>query len=174
MFCDNRIFTERMDPPARTHTTEREFVGELEDAVTRYFRAVDSWEAAYRKYYRLPGYAHQVSSDLETEQREYSESRRRLQPLLARARGLCFKYSIRDPWTGLLQTPLGRMAPQEGDLSAVPPSERGAVNECLLLLRDAAGEWERKTEAAMEGSPHSPPAAPRAPWWKRVLDYFYY
>ena len=34
--------------------SDREFIAEFREAVERYFRAVDEWETAYRKYYRLP------------------------------------------------------------------------------------------------------------------------
>jgi len=161
------------DSPARSLSSEPEFLEELTNAVERYFRAVDAWEVKYRKYYRMPGQAHQVSPDLEAEQSEYAECRKRLEPLLGRARGLCFKYGIRDPWTGLLLTPLGRMAPQEGDLSAVPPSERALVNESLLRLRDAAAEWHQTPRPADCARGDAVGGRGGASWLKRFLDFFY-
>ena len=48
--------------------SDPEFVAGLRAATERYLSAVDQWEKAYRKYYRLPGYAAKISGDLEAEQ----------------------------------------------------------------------------------------------------------
>ena len=128
---------------------------------------MDGWEAAYRKYYRLPSAARQVSPDLEEHQRAYDASRKRLAELVPRARGLSFKHGLRDPWNGLLHTSLGQYAPQNRTDSAISASERRAVHECLILLTEACAEFEP--------APNPPAAAPaeRRSWLRRVLDFFY-
>jgi hypothetical protein len=88
--------------------SEREFIARLRTAVERYLASVDRWEAAYRNYYRLPGY----SKDLEAEEREYGACRRELEALLPRARRLCLKYDLREAFSGLLRISLGNHAPQ--------------------------------------------------------------
>ena len=55
---------------AQEDSPDQEFVAALRLAIDRYLRAVDQWESAYQKYYRLPGYAAKISSDLEAEHRE--------------------------------------------------------------------------------------------------------
>jgi hypothetical protein len=147
--------------------SDRDFVAALKSAVDRYFRSIDSWEAAYRKYYRMPGYASQVSSDLEPEQREFEECRRALQAMVPRARGLCFKYGFREPWTALVRTRLGEFAPQQRNASALCRTERLAVNECLMLLATACKHWDEEPDDVA-----APP--PRAgSLLKRIMGYFY-
>src|SRR6266566_2426531 len=77
--------------------SDQEFVDNLRAAVVRYLAAVDRWEAAYQRYYRMPGWAEKVSADLEAEQREYETQRRTLEEMLPRARRLCLKHQLRDP-----------------------------------------------------------------------------
>src|SRR5437870_13864820 len=83
--------------------SDREFTVELRDVVQRYLSAVDAWEAAYQKYYRLPGYADRISDDLAQEHSGYCQTRRALEALLPRARGLCFKHALRDPLPTLVR-----------------------------------------------------------------------
>src|SRR6266436_8162142 len=92
--------------------SDGEFIAALRVAAERYLGAVDQWEAAYQKYYRLPGYAATVRHDLEAEHRAYSDRRRELEELLPRARRLCLRHDLRDPFSGLLRISLGRYAPQ--------------------------------------------------------------
>jgi hypothetical protein len=74
--------------------SDQEFVDNLRAAVERYLAGVDRWEAAYQRYYRLPGWAERVSADLEAEQREYETQRRTLEEMLPRARRLCLKHPV--------------------------------------------------------------------------------
>ena len=53
--------------------SDQEFVDNLRAAVERYLAGVDRWEAAYQRYYRMPGRAERVSADLEAEQRNEIE-----------------------------------------------------------------------------------------------------
>ena len=153
--------------------SDGEFTLELRDAVQRYMLAVDAWEAAYQRYYRLPGYADQISDDLEQEQREYVESRRRLEALLPRARGLCFKHGLRDPFVNLVRVSLGQHAPQQRDTSALGRSERMAVTDCLMELTAACQDWSATPESP-ENEPPAPAADhPRGNWLRRLIDYLY-
>src|SRR5262249_4586184 len=149
--------------------TDRELVASLRAAVERYFRAVDQWEAAYQKYYRMPGSDGQVSSDIAAEQSEYDNSRHDLEELLPSARRLCLKYQLRDSLSGLVRISLGRFAPQEVRGSAIGRSERSAATQCLVELNDACYEWTPR-EAGASGSE---PDTERRSWWRRVLNYFY-
>jgi hypothetical protein len=146
--------------------TDGDFVAELRAVTAEYLAAVDAWEAAYRKYYRLAGPGCRVSSDLEEPQRVYLASRKRLAGLVPRARGLCFKHGLRDPWTGLIRTSLGQYAPQDRDEPAISRSERQSVNECLILLAEACAGFQ--VEAPAEGRD-----AESRGWLRRVVDFFY-
>src|SRR5215471_14928820 len=90
---------------------DREFVAELRDRVERYLAAVDQWESAYQKYYRLPGYASRISNDLEAEHQAYQARRRELEEVLPRARRLCWKHGLQDAFSGLLRISLGFHSP---------------------------------------------------------------
>src|SRR5262245_66251442 len=94
-----------MSDPAKA--IDSQFVDQLGCAIDRYLRAVDQWEAAYQKYYRLPGYASKISADLEAEERDYHARRRELEELLPRARRLCYRHRLREPFSGLLRISLG-------------------------------------------------------------------
>jgi hypothetical protein len=145
-----------------------EFVSELRATVDRYLHAVDLWEAAYQKYYRLPGFAGKVSNDLEEEHREYQRSRRALEAVVPRARGLCFRYGLRDPWAGLLRITLGQHAPQHRTISAVGRAERAAVGQCLVDL-DAACR-----PGAEPGEPGTRMPDPDGrSWLRRIVEFFY-
>src|SRR5690349_24780603 len=102
---------------------DHDFVASLRSAIERYLSAVDRWEAAYQKYYRMPG-SSRVSDDVEAEHREYTERRRELEEHLPRARRLCLKHGLRDPFAGLVRISLGRYSPQERSDSAIGRSER--------------------------------------------------
>jgi len=143
---------------------DREFIVELRNAVQRYLSAVDAWEAAYQKYYRLPGYADRVSDDLAREHAEYLDCRRQVESLLPRARGLCFKHGLRDPFPNLVRVSLGEHAPQQRDTSALGRSERLAVTDCLMALSAACEEW---------AEPQAPPRSGGSSWLRRLVDYLY-
>jgi hypothetical protein len=150
-------------------STDREFVLELRDAVQRYLATVDAWEAAYQKYYRLPGYAARVNDDLAKEHADYLTARRPLEAMLPRARGLCFKHGLRDPFPTLVRITLGEHAPQQRDTSALGRSERMAVTDVLMQLAAACQEFgaEKREEA--------PPTdrQPSGNWLRRLVDYLY-
>ena len=151
---------------AASHSTDAEFVAELRAATEQYLAAVDAWETAYRKYYRLAEPARKVSGDLEEPERLYVATRKRLAQLAPRARGLCFKHGLKDPWTGLLRTSLGQYAPQNRAESAVSRTERQQVSECVILLAEAcAGFRQASPEEIREAQPRS--------WVRRLLDFFY-
>ena len=143
--------------------SDPEFVTGLRAATERYLSAVDQWEKAYRKYYRLPGYAAKISGDLEAEQREYGERRRELEALLPRARRLCHKHGLPEPFSGLLRISLGRYAPQQRVDSAIGRNERSVVTKCLVDLIGACREWKRPAE----------PQPDKGSLLRRLVNYFY-
>jgi hypothetical protein len=152
--------------------SDHEFVAGLRVAIERYLGAVDQWEVAYRKYYRLPGYAARIGDDLEPEQREYGERRRELEAMLPRARRLCLKHRLRNPFNGLLRIALGRYAPQHRVDSAIGRSERNEVTKCLVELGDACREWPVGADAESEDRA-SEGNRTRGSLLRRLVDYFY-
>src|SRR6266568_6792938 len=136
--------------------SDQEFVDNLRAAVVRYLAAVDRWEAAYQRYYRMPGWAEKVSADLEAEQREYETQRRTLEEMLLRARRLCLKYQLRDPFAGLLRLSLGRHAPQHRVESAIGRNERIAATDCLVRLSEECRVWALETPGS-DAQPDSKP-----------------
>jgi len=130
-------------------TSDQEFLGFLREAIDRYFEAVDNWESAYRRYYRMPGAA-KPSGDLEAEQREFEYRRRGLAEFLPRARSLCFHCGQPDIFAGLLHVSLGQFAPQERTDSAIGRAERGAIMACLIELSVACREAEAGSQASLQ------------------------
>ena len=76
--------------------SDQDFVDTLRAAVAAYLQAVDQWEATYNRYYRLPGHAHVVSSDMESEQREFETQRRVLGSLHATGAVPKFVHELRQ------------------------------------------------------------------------------
>ena len=150
--------------PVMPETSDAAFVESLRDAVLRYLDAVDAWETAYQRYYRLPGFTDKAGTDLDPEHRTYQACRRNLQEKLPRARSLCLRHDLRDPFTGLLHTVLGRHAPQHCPEPSIGRNERSAVLDCLVQLSDHCREWQSEPPAATE---------PREPsLLRRLVDYF--
>jgi hypothetical protein len=145
-----------------TPVSDRDFVAGLRQAVEEYFRAVDEWEAMYRKYYRLPDPTGKTPSDLVAQQAAYDAARKRLAAMVPRARGLSFRHGLRDPWTGIMRSPLGQSTPQDRYSSAISRAERAQVFECLVTLAEAYAEHRLA----------DPPPPPRS-LVRRLLDFFY-
>jgi hypothetical protein len=143
--------------------TDGEFLVALRAAIDRYFAAVDQWEAAYFRYYRMPDAA-QRSGDLTEEQRAFENERRALELLLPRARVLCFRYGQSDVFGGLTWAALGHHTPQHRTDSAISRGERGAVMACLIEL----------SVACREPDPKQPPVPiPERPLLDRILGLFF-
>jgi hypothetical protein len=152
--------------------SDQEFVDNLRAAVERYLAGVDRWEAGYQRYYRMPGRAERVSPDLEAEQREYETQRRILDEMLPRARRLCHKHQLRDPFTGLLRISLGRHAPQHRVESAIGRNERNTATDCLVRLSEQCRVWESESpESQIQAD--SEPQPGKQSLLKRLVDYFY-
>jgi hypothetical protein len=149
-----------MEPTVQV--SDREFVAGLRQAVDRYFHTVDEWEVAYRKYYRLPDPRGKTPSDLTEQQAAYDSARAQLGAMVPRARGLSFRHGLRDPWTGLMRSPLGQSTPQDRYSSAISRAERTQVIECLLVLAESYAEL----------APVEAPPPPRS-LLRRLLDFFY-
>jgi hypothetical protein len=150
-----------------TQASDRKFVANLRVAVDAYLSAVDRWEAAFHKHYRMPG-SDKISPDMEAEHRDYTQRRRELEALLPRAWRLCLKHRLRNPLPGLMRVSLGQFAPQQRTDSAIGRGERNAVLDCLLELHEACAEW------AAEAPPSDKASKPRRrSLLGRVIDYFY-
>ena len=129
--------------------SDREFIEALRVAVGNYFAAIDQWESAYCRYYRMPGVA-LPSTDLAAEQREFEHRRRELDVLLPRARHLCLRHGRADVFGGITRVSLGRYSPQERTDSAIGRSERTAVMSCLMELDIECLEAEAGPAVAMQ------------------------
>jgi hypothetical protein len=139
-----------------------EFIGRFRASVDRYLRAVDAWEAEYQKHYRLAGRHRRLTPDMENAQHEYTVARRELEHGIPRARRLCLKFELRDPWAGLLRLGLGTHAPQVQAGSALGRNERLTIATCLRDMED-------RTRAAPADT--TQPEARRG-WLRRIIDYF--
>lgn len=152
--------------------TDLEFVENLRASVVRYLAGVDRWEAAYQRYYRMPGRTERVSADLEAEQSEYETQRRALEEMLPRARRLCHKHQVRDPFTGLLRISLGRHPPQHRVESAIGRNERNTVTDCLVRLSEKCRVWEPEIPGS-EAQADSELQPRKQSLLQRFVNYFY-
>jgi len=121
--------------------SDQEFVETLRSAVDSYLRAVDRWEGAYNRYYRLPGRPYLVSSDMECDRASSKRNVASSARCCRVRRQLCLKYGQTNPFPALLRTSLGQHAPQRRIESAISCNERNAVTMCLeqqLPMRAAA------------------------------------
>ena len=120
----------------------------------------------------MPGWAERVSADLEEEQREYETQRRKVEEMLPRARRLCLKHQLRDPFAGLLRISLGRHAPQHRVESVIGRNERNTVTDCLVRLSEECRLWEPEIRGS-EAQADSDPQRRKQSLPKRLVDYFY-
>jgi hypothetical protein len=149
-------------------TSDREFVANLRAAVDAYLAAVDRWEAAFHKYYRMPDCPEKISDDMESEQRDFLERRRELEALLPRSRRLCLKHRLSEPFSGLLRVSLGQFAPQHRTQSAIGRGERNTISVCLVELHAACAEWSETTSAGSDDPKHR-----HRSLLGRLIDFFY-
>ena len=145
--------------------SDAEFVTLLRSATRTYLESVDTWESAYQRFYRLAS-PHQVSSDLEPEYHAYLAARKHLQECLPRARRLCRRHALRDPWAGILHIHLGARTPQAGRITAVGQGERALIAQSLIAL-------EAATRMPREEAPAEQASAPPRGIWGRIIDYFF-
>ena len=149
-------------------TSDAEFVEHLRTLTQRYLDAIDAWENANQKYYRLPAPG-PVSSDLAAENEEYLFAREHLRRDLPRARRLCLRHSLRDPWPAMLHVNLDSRTPQSGAASAIGRAERKIVMQCLDDLELAC------RVAAVPDSddrPVAPLIEPPRGIFRKIIDYF--
>ncbi len=142
--------------PASAPAPDPEFVDSLRAAVDAYLAAIDAWEAEYRRYYRMPGVPVESRPDLAAQLRLVDGRRRDLDALIPRARRLCLKHQIREPFSSLLRVDLGRYSPQERADSAIGRSERNTLAATLIDLKSHCQTWT-------EGSPTESDSAAQGP-----------
>lgn len=133
-------------------------------AVERFLAAVDAWEAAHRRYYRMPD-AVRPSGDLKTERREFDARRRELEALLPRARALCHVQGLTDVFGRLPKVTLGRYAPQLRTDSAIGRGERLAITTCLAELDVACLDAEAEKVVVVEEP------VVKASWLERLAGF---
>ncbi len=150
-------------------TSDAEFVTSLVSRVERYFRSVDAWEAGYQKFYRLPSAHRRVPPDLEDAQREFTSARQSLEDAIPRARRLCRRFELRDPWPALLRIELGAHAPQAYLGSAVGRNERIAIRDCLRDLEFRCTEPEPDSNSNI---PEEIPERRSGGLLRRILNFF--
>jgi hypothetical protein len=155
---------------ATASNADLEFVLGLRPCVARYIESIDAWEQEYRKFYRLARPFHQVSPDLEQAQAGYLQARQELEARIPRARRLCQRFDLRDPWPGLLRIELGAHAPQVRNASAFGRSERITVENCLNQLVDHCAQWQ---EQPVEDVAEDEAEEPRRSWLGRLKDLIY-
>jgi hypothetical protein len=146
--------------------SEAEFVDQLRHVTERYLQTVDAWEEAYARYYRLAGTS-RISSDLEPLHVEYLRAKQDLHHCLGRARRLCMKYGIRDPWQSLPHIQLGASSPQSGLATAIGRGERNLIADCLGELTAAV-----RTPDKTPSDPDAP--APQKSLLKHLFDFLFY
>jgi hypothetical protein len=147
--------------------SEEQFLARLRDATQRFLESLDAWEAQYQKYYRVPSPSpNTVSADLESLHQNYLNARKDLQKCVPRARRLCLKYGLREPWQAMLYVALGARTPQTGATTAIGKAERTLLAKCMADLEAASGTYAEP--------PMPPPAPPprRQGILQRVFDYF--
>jgi hypothetical protein len=147
--------------------SEAQFLTRLRDSTQRYLESLDAWEAQYQKYYRVPSPGPGcVSADLESLHQNYLSARRDLQECVPRARRLCLKYGLRDPWQATLHIALGARTPQSGATTAIGKAERSLLAKCLADLEAAPVTYAERPK------PTPVPQPQRRGILQRVLDYF--
>lgn len=142
-----------------------EFIREFRECVYAYLHAVDGWEAAYQKFYRLRGTHQRLTPDMDQAQHAYVVARGRLESRIPRARQLCARFDARDPWPGLLRIELGANTPQLQNTSALGRNERLAMADCLAYLELRCAE-----SGAAPPQPGAEPA--NRGLLRRIIDYF--
>ena len=143
-----------------------EFASALRECVSAYFASITEWESRFHKFNRLSGAHYRVPADLTGAQNAYARARAELEPLVPRARLLCRRYEINDPWPWVLRIQLGTEA---GPKSALSPNERALILHCLreLEFRAADDELSPPQEKRREPSANQDRGALR-----RILDFF--
>ena len=151
--------------------SDLEFVLELRGTVSRYLRAVDAWESAYKKFSRRTGHQSVLTPELDQAQAEYRAARKALETGVPRARRLGLRYGVRDPWPGLLRVSLGQ--------STLGRNERLAITECLDQLMAACRDDITGDHGAGDPGDENGPVSASSwlPVWllislQRVKDYF--
>ena len=90
--------------------------------------------------------------------------------MLPRARRLCHKHQLRDPFAGLLRLSLGRHAPQHRVESAIGRNERIAATDCLVRLSEECRVWQPEIPVP-EAKTVSEPQRGKQSLLQRLVNY---
>ena len=146
--------------------SNREFVTGLRQCVMAYVEAIDQWETQFKKFSRLTGAQYRVPADLQQAQSRYLQTRAALEPKIQRARQLCRRFEVNDPWPWILKIRLG--ADSESG-SALGANERGLISSCLRRLEFQIADNENPPETEMRREQTVDRARGLL---RRILDYF--
>lgn len=153
------------------YASDSDFVDALRASVDSYLAAVDAWETAYRRFYRMPGVPVEAHPDLAPELSAIDQQRRKLESLVPHARRLCLRHEVRDSFSTLLRLNLGVYAPQERTDSAIGRAERNAVAESLIELKSATQNFAEPSGESGSGRPEAEPR--KGSILQRLINFFY-
>jgi hypothetical protein len=151
--------------------TDAEFITVLRRRTDAYLRAVDAWEAAYGKYYRVisPG---QVSSDMQPVQQNFQRARDDLKELLPRVHRLCLKHDVKNAWKLIIRVDLTANPPQTRTASAIGRGERNVVIQCIATL-EAATQVDFDVRDQPAAAPQPQKSKRHRGILGRIYDYFF-
>ena len=121
--------------------SDHEFVVRLRVTIERYLCAVDQWEAVHRNCCCLAAY--RIAGTGDPERFEFHERRRELESILPRARRLCLKYGMTDPFHQLTRIELRHHSTGARSISAIGLALRAALSNCLMELHAACRREEK-------------------------------
>jgi hypothetical protein len=157
---------------ARTHQlTDAGFVALLRQRTEIYLRAVDAWEAAYGKTYRVIS-AGRMSPDMQPAHQSFLRAREDLKELLPRVHRLCLKYDVKNAWQLIIRVDLAANPPQTRTSSAIGRGERNTVHHCIAALEVAT-----QVGFDLQAGPAAPEPAEKSERrkgiWRRIYEYFF-
>ncbi len=144
-----------------------EFVSGLRQCVLDYLDAIDDWEAEFKKFNRLSGVQSGVPADLQQAQSRYLRTRAKIESKIPRARQLCRRFEVSDPWSWILKIKPGV---DSGTGSALGDNERGLIMSSLRKLEFRIADNENPAESEMR---REQPVAQGPGLLRRILNYFF-
>ena len=91
---------------------------------------------------------------------------------MPRAKRLCLKYELGDPWPSILLIDLGSTSPQIASGAAIGRGERNRVTECLARMEEHVWAPPPAAESRPESSGVGAAEPPRG-ILQRLFSYFF-
>lgn len=110
-----------------------EIASEFRGHLDAYFRALDEWEQAYGRFYRI-AMPNQVSADMQPQYQRFEEAKQALKRSMPQAQALCHRYGIRENWSALLRVDIHARTPQTGEAALIGRSERSVATTAITEL----------------------------------------